>query len=137
MALGWGGAVTLALSAQAADQVAKGKEVYDEGKVGRALLGPNANLGCYGTARGLFDYTRKIMPIDAPGRLLESEYWAVLAHILTQNGILPPGTTRTKSGSRRRRRKRGNAVAGIVAGLSPSRCGVLRLRARGTMARLA
>ena len=33
------------------------------------------------------------MPIDAPGRLLESEYWAVLAYILTQNRMLPDGTT--------------------------------------------
>jgi hypothetical protein len=33
------------------------------------------------------------MPIDAPGKLLESEYWAVLAYILTQNQLLPSGTT--------------------------------------------
>ena len=104
MALGWGGAATLALSAQGTEQVARGREVFNErcakchgeqgeGKLGKALIGPKANLGGYGTARGLFDYTRTIMPIDTPGRLLESEYWAVLAYILTQNGILAPGTT--------------------------------------------
>jgi mono/diheme cytochrome c family protein len=113
-ALGWsllvaavvgGGALlaSLPLAAQD-DQLQRGRAVYEErcakchgeegqGKLGRALIGPNANLGGYGTARGLFDYTRKIMPIDAPGKLLESEYWAVLAYILNQNRILPDGTT--------------------------------------------
>ena len=86
------------------DQVRQGQAVFvercakcpgeqGEGKLGRALIGSTANLGGYGTARGLFDYTRKIMPIDAPGKLLESEYWAVLAYILTQNRLLPEGTT--------------------------------------------
>jgi cytochrome c len=95
--------VSLPIPAQD-DQVRRGQTVFiercakchgeqGEGKLGRALIGPTANLGGYGTARGLFDYTRKIMPIDAPGRLLESEYWAVLAYILTQNKLLPDGTT--------------------------------------------
>jgi S-disulfanyl-L-cysteine oxidoreductase SoxD len=101
-----GGATWLGALPTAAqdDQVRRGHAVFvercakchgeqGEGKLGRALMGPTANLGGYGTARGLFDYTRKIMPIDAPGRLLESEYWAVLAYILTQNKLLPEGTT--------------------------------------------
>ena len=86
------------------DQIQRGHAVFvercvkchgeqGEGKLGRALIGPTANLGGYGTARGLFDYTRKVMPIDAPGKLLESEYWAVLAFILNQNKLLPDGTT--------------------------------------------
>ena len=86
------------------DQIERGKAVFvercakchgeqGEGKLGRALIGSASNLGGYGTARGLFDYTRRIMPIDAPGKLLESEYWAVLAYILNQNRILPDGTT--------------------------------------------
>jgi hypothetical protein len=33
------------------------------------------------------------MPADAPRRLTESEYWAVLAYILDHNGRLPSGTT--------------------------------------------
>jgi S-disulfanyl-L-cysteine oxidoreductase SoxD len=86
------------------DQIQRGHTVFvercakchgeqGEGKLGRALISPTANLGGYGTARGLFDYTRKIMPIDAPGKLLESEYWAVLAYILKENKLLPDGTT--------------------------------------------
>jgi cytochrome c len=104
LALGWWSGPPLALSAQDTEQVARGRQVYaercakchgeqGEGKIGRAIMGPEANLGGYGTARGLFDYTRAIMPIDAPGRLLESEYWAVLAYLLSQNRLLPPGTT--------------------------------------------
>jgi S-disulfanyl-L-cysteine oxidoreductase SoxD len=113
-AVWWGLAMSLAIGGMAAiavppiaaqdEQLQRGKAVYEErcakchgeqgqGKLGRALIGPTANLGGYGTARGLFDYTRKIMPIDAPGKLLESEYWAVLAYILNQNRILPDGTT--------------------------------------------
>ena len=95
---------SLPTRAQEGSQVQRGKAVYEErcakchgeqgqGKLGRALIGSTANLGGYGTARGLFDYTRKIMPIDAPGKLLESEYWAVLAYILTENKLLPDGTT--------------------------------------------
>lgn len=102
-----GGAALLAslpTRAQEGSQVERGKAIYEErcakchgeqgqGKLGRALIGSAANLGGYGTARGLFDYTRKIMPIDAPGKLLESEYWAVLAYILSENKLLPNGTT--------------------------------------------
>jgi mono/diheme cytochrome c family protein len=104
MSLGWAGLIMRPSLVQAEDQVARGQAVYQErcaschgeqgeGKVGRALIGPNAGLGGYGTARGLFDYVRKVMPADAPGRLTESEYWAVLAYILAQNGQLPPDTT--------------------------------------------
>jgi S-disulfanyl-L-cysteine oxidoreductase SoxD len=102
--VGGGGLLGLPPIAAQDDQIRRGQAVFDErcakchgaqgeGKLGRALIGPTANLGGYGTARGLFDYTRKIMPIDAPGRLLESEYWAVLAFILNQNKLLPDGTT--------------------------------------------
>ena len=102
--LGWGGIAMMSSPAQAEDQATRGQAVYQErcaschgeqgdGKVGRALIGPQAGLGGYETARGLFDYVRKVMPADAPGRLTESEYWAVLAYILAQNGMLPPDTT--------------------------------------------
>jgi S-disulfanyl-L-cysteine oxidoreductase SoxD len=104
ISLGWEGFIMAPSFVQAEDQVARGQVVYQErcaschgeqgeGKVGRALIGSSAGLGGYGTARGLFDYVRKVMPADAPGRLTESEYWAVLAYILAQNGQLPPGTT--------------------------------------------
>lgn len=104
VALAWGGLAAGPSLAHAEEQVAWGQTVYQErcahchgeqgeGNVGRPLIGPNAGLGGYETARGLFDYVRKVMPADAPGRLTESEYWAVLAYLLEQNGLLPPGTT--------------------------------------------
>lgn len=97
------GTLVLPPTARAGEQVTRGKELYQEhcarchgdrgeGKLGRALIGPDAGLGGYGTAQGLFEYVSKVMPIDRPGRLFEDEYWAVLAFILNQNRLLPPGT---------------------------------------------
>jgi hypothetical protein len=40
------------------------------------------HLSGYGTADVLFDYTRRVMPADRPGRMQEVEYWAVLAYLL-------------------------------------------------------
>ena len=90
--------------AQDADrQVAQGQAIYarrcarchgagGEGKMGPSLVGPQHHLSGYGTADVLFDYTRQVMPADRPGRMLEVEYWAVLAYILHENGLLPPDT---------------------------------------------
>ena len=85
-------------------QVAQGQAIYarrcarchgagGEGKMGPSLIGANHHLSGYGTADVLFDYTQQVMPADRPGRLLEVEYWAVLAYILHENGLLPPGTS--------------------------------------------
>jgi S-disulfanyl-L-cysteine oxidoreductase SoxD len=63
-----------------------------EGKMGPSLIGAKHHLSGYGTADVLFDYTRQVMPADRPGRMLEVEYWAVLAYLLKENGLLPPGT---------------------------------------------
>jgi S-disulfanyl-L-cysteine oxidoreductase SoxD len=93
-----------AILAQDADrQVAQGEAIYarrcarchgagGEGKMGPSLVGPQHHLSGYGTADVLFDYTRQVMPADRPGRMLEVEYWAVLAYILHENGLLPSGT---------------------------------------------
>jgi hypothetical protein len=59
---------------------------------GPSLIGAKHHLSGYGTADVLFDYTRQVMPADRPGRMLEVEYWAVLAYILHENELLPPGT---------------------------------------------
>lgn len=102
--LGLGGGLARTIAVPAGDQVDRGREIYQarcalchgdkgEGRLGRPLIGPDAGLGGFGTAMGLFDYVRKVMPADAPGRLLESEYWAVLAFILKENDLLPPETT--------------------------------------------
>jgi mono/diheme cytochrome c family protein len=85
-------------------QVAQGQAIYarrcarchganGEGKMGPSLIGEQHHLSGYGTADVLFDYTRQVMPADRPGRMQEVEYWAVLAYILHENGLLPPGTT--------------------------------------------
>jgi S-disulfanyl-L-cysteine oxidoreductase SoxD len=91
--------------AQDADrQVTQGQAIYarrcakchganGEGKMGPSVIGPQHHLSGYGTADVLFDYTRQVMPADRPGRMQEVEYWAVLAYILHENGLLPPGTT--------------------------------------------
>ncbi len=95
----WSGPIV----AQGADrQVAQGQAIYarrcarchgagGEGKMGPSLIGAKHHLSGYGTADVLFDYTRQVMPADRPGRMLEVEYWAVLAYILHENGLLPPG----------------------------------------------
>src|SRR5688572_2892381 len=87
-----------AILAQDADrQVAQGEAIYarrcarchgagGEGKMGPSLVGPQHHLSGYGTADVLFDYTRRVMPADRPGRMHEVEYWAVLAYILHENG---------------------------------------------------
>jgi mono/diheme cytochrome c family protein len=92
-----------ALGQSANKQLARGKAVYaarcaechglqGEGKKGPKLMGPEHNLSGYATAEGLYTYTRQVMPANRPGRLLEPDYWAVLAYILNENGLLPAGT---------------------------------------------
>jgi S-disulfanyl-L-cysteine oxidoreductase SoxD len=106
VAFGLGSGLSAApIAAQDADrQVAQGKAIYARrcatchgagggGKMGPSLIGAKHHLSGYGTADVLFDYTRQVMPADRPGRMLEVEYWAVLAYILHENGLLPPGTT--------------------------------------------
>jgi len=96
----WSGPV---LAQDAERQVTQGRAIYarrcaqchgatGEGKMGPSLIGPKHHLSGYGTADVLFDYTEQVMPADRPGRMLAVEYWAVLAYILDENGLLPPGT---------------------------------------------
>ena len=61
--------------------------------MGPSLVGPQHHLTGYGTADILFDYTRQVMPADRPGRMQDVEYWAVVAYLLKENGLLPSGTT--------------------------------------------
>jgi hypothetical protein len=60
--------------------------------MGPSLIGRHDHLSGYGTADVLFDHTRQVMPADRPGRMQEIEYWAVLAYLLRENGLLPPST---------------------------------------------
>jgi mono/diheme cytochrome c family protein len=96
----WPGSI---LAQDAERQVEQGHAIYarrcakchganGEGKMGPSLVGPQHHLSGYGTADVLFDYTRQVMPADRPGRMQDVEYWAVLAYLLKENGLLPPGT---------------------------------------------
>lgn len=79
-------------------QVRNGQMVYndqcarchDPGMVGPQLQA--STLAVYGTAQGLFEYTRQTMPQDAPGTLSEQEYWDVTAHMMQETGLLPGDT---------------------------------------------
>jgi S-disulfanyl-L-cysteine oxidoreductase SoxD len=104
LALGLGSWPDPILAEDGGRQVAQGQAIYarrcarchgagGEGKMGPSLIGAQHHLSGYGTADALFDYTQQVMPADRPGRMLEVEYWAVLAYILHENGLLPPGTS--------------------------------------------
>jgi S-disulfanyl-L-cysteine oxidoreductase SoxD len=102
VALGAGLGPTSILAQDTERQVEQGKAIYarrcakchgtnGEGKMGPSLVGPQHHLSGYGTADVLFDYTSQVMPADRPGRMQEVEYWAVLAYLLKENGLLPQG----------------------------------------------
>lgn len=77
-------------------QVARGERLYgrfcsechDPGRLGPVLT--QSDLLYYDTAGALFDYNRRTMPPDAPGRLSEREYWDITAHMLRRQRLLPP-----------------------------------------------
>jgi putative membrane protein len=79
----------------AEQQVARGERLYgrfcsechDPGRIGPVITQPN--LLHYETAGALFDYNRRTMPPDAPGRLSEREYWDITAHMLRRHRLLP------------------------------------------------
>jgi mono/diheme cytochrome c family protein len=84
------------------DQVAAGRSVFlarcakchgarGEGRTGRTLVAAWDPLAGYRTADQLFAYMSRAMPHDKPGSLTETEYWEVIAFLLSANDILPPG----------------------------------------------
>ena len=102
VALGTGLGTTSVLAQDTERQVEQGKAIYarrcakchganGEGKMGPSLVGSQHHLSGYGTADVLFDYTRQVMPADRPGRMQDVEYWAVVAYLLKENGLLPQG----------------------------------------------
>ena len=44
-------------------------------------------------ATTLYDYIRRTMPFNAPGSLTPDEIYGVTAYLLTENGVIPAGTT--------------------------------------------
>jgi DMSO/TMAO reductase YedYZ molybdopterin-dependent catalytic subunit/mono/diheme cytochrome c family protein len=90
-------ATTAASAGQTAGVLAMaGEEVYathcaschgpeGRGTLAPAVLGPDADLASYGTARGLYDYVSSTMPQNAPGSLTDQQYLEVLAYLLTES----------------------------------------------------
>jgi len=60
-----------------------------EGQSGPSLRGSRfaATLKSYGTAQQMFDFVSKQMPLNAPGSLTPTQYLAVSAYLLQQNGF--------------------------------------------------
>jgi cytochrome c len=51
---------------------------------------PDKNIGTYWPyATTLFDFLRRAMPMDRPGRLTDDETYALTAYLLHLNGLLP------------------------------------------------
>lgn len=102
--LGTGLPPVAASSAQdvVAAQIVAGREVYErecvrchgpmgsQGETAPSLISPEMGhrLTAYPTASALFTFLRFAMPQDKPGTLPEADYWAVLAFVLAQNGLL-------------------------------------------------
>jgi mono/diheme cytochrome c family protein len=90
---------------QSVDQLAQtGNTVYasscvrchgdkGQGVTGPAVIGANANLAKYTTAKGLYDYLSTAMPAFAPGSLPAQSYLQLLAYLLVENKFVLPGTT--------------------------------------------
>jgi len=97
---------------------AHGKEVYDDncsachGDAGQGgykdrLVGgqgtlatshPVKTVGSYWPyATSLFDYVRRAMPYPAPGSLSDDDTYAVVAYLLSLNGIVPADATLDKA----------------------------------------
>ncbi len=65
-----------------ADELAGGRHPLDSEH-------PDKNVGAYWPyATTLFDFTRRAMPMDAPGSLSANETYAITAYILHLNGII-------------------------------------------------
>ncbi len=60
-----------------------------EGVTAPPIIGSAAGLQKYNTAKGLFDYIRTAMPMDAPGSLTQQQYQQVLAYLLVENNFVP------------------------------------------------
>jgi len=63
-----------------------------EGLTGPTLIGENTNLPAFGTARGLYNFIRRGMPLDAPGSLSDQEYLEALAFLLLENAEVEEDT---------------------------------------------
>lgn len=59
--------------------------------IGKDAVAHFHNARHWQTAQDIVSYSTRRMPYDVPGELSESDYWAVIAYILRENGKLPAG----------------------------------------------
>jgi cytochrome c len=64
-----------------------------QGVTAPAIIGANASLGKYNTAKGLFDFISTAMPFNAPGSLSHQDYLNVLCFLLVENNYASPNST--------------------------------------------
>jgi cytochrome c len=68
-----------------------------QGTKAPAIIGSNASLSKYNTAKGLLDKISTTMPMSAPGTLSHQEYLQLLAYILSGNKLVAPNTLFSES----------------------------------------
>lgn len=79
--------------------VTEGEEVFQtqcaschgpegQGYIAPPVIGPDAALASYGTARKLHRFISSTMPQNAPGSLSDEQYLDVLAFLLQRNGFI-------------------------------------------------
>jgi hypothetical protein len=56
-----------------------------------AIFSSSGKLPPFPTAQALFEYLRRTHPPQNPGFMPDSDYWAITAYVLDQNGRLPGG----------------------------------------------
>jgi mono/diheme cytochrome c family protein len=104
----WGGPAGLPARAYTPEQVEIGAAVFatscaschgDRGQGGGpdapeapALIEPRALTG-FRHVQELYEFVYDSMPQDVPSSLPTDQYWAVVAWLLSQNGIAGPGVT--------------------------------------------
>jgi hypothetical protein len=56
-----------------------------------AIISTSGDLPPFHSAQALFEYLRSTHPPQNPGFMPDSDYWAITAYVLDQNGRLPVG----------------------------------------------
>lgn len=89
---------------------------------GEPITAPDADRGIdnyWPWATTLFDYTRRAMPLDAPGSLTVGETYAVTAYLLAQAGLLTPDAVLDAESLKRLRMPNRDGFVGIDASAAP------------------
>ena len=82
----------------AANILERGERLYGahcsachESEAGIGPMLPARVLASYGTARRLFDYTRVTMPYGLPNSIDREDYWAIVAFLVVDRGLVDEG----------------------------------------------